>query len=157
MRNGSAKRKAIYEHLQRLARRGRLTADMVLGDAKKKASVLHSEFEWNDRIAAHRDRLRQARVLIAEVKVYIETSETVIAVPAFVRDPGVPARQQGYRFTAHLKPDRERALEVLVSEAGRAAAYLQRVRDLAVGLDLVNEVDDTIAHFTVFRRGLDAA
>ena len=150
--NGDAKKQQVFERLQSLAVKGRLTSENVVADAKKKTSPLHSEFDWDDASAAHHWRIEQAGQLIRSFKVYIERRDIVIAAPAFVRDPEASAREQGYRETTALKNDAERAREVLVTEAGRAAAHLTRVRALAIALDLEEVVDDVLGRFTAFRR-----
>lgn len=149
--NGEARKTKIYERLQALAAGGRLTAEVVLADAKKKNSPLHGEFEWDDSVAGRRYRLDQARSMIASVKVYIERRTMVIAVPVYTRDPDAESKEQGYRSTATLKTDRERARDALISEAGRAAAYMGRVRALSVALDMEDEVDEIIGRFAAFR------
>ncbi len=145
-------REAVRQRLLQLGSRGKLTPNKVVADAKHSRSPLHRCFDWDDTSAAHKHRLWQARELIAKVKVCIEQRDTEIAVLAYVRDPAVGSRTQGYRSTAHLKDDQERAYEVLVAETSRAAAYLQRVRSLAVALDLEQEVDSIIYSFEVFQQ-----
>lgn len=154
--NGEAKKQQIVDRLAKLAADGRLTADMVLKDAKKQSSPLHGEFEWDDAVAGHKYRLEQARDLIAGHKVYIERSTYTITAPAYVRDPSAGTGEQGYRSVASLKTDRDLAREALVSEAGRAAAYLERVRSLAVALDLEHEVEPILERFAAFQRVVQA-
>ena len=48
---------------------GRLTADLVLDEARDPGHVLHGRFCWDDGEAAERYRLGQARNLIRSVKV----------------------------------------------------------------------------------------
>jgi hypothetical protein len=52
-----------------------LTAERLLEEASKKSSPLHDLFEWDDSEAGHLYRLQQARVVINEVKVIIESNE----------------------------------------------------------------------------------
>lgn len=150
--NGEAKASAIVEVLDKLeAEHGTLTPDMIVKEAAKKTSPLHGEFEWDDKKAAYKFRVEQARKLVQRYHLYKETRTGVIVVPRYVRDPEAETGQQGYRSTARLKTDRERAVEALTNEAGRAAAYLQRVRNLAAGLGLESEVDEILERFEVFR------
>jgi len=52
-----------------------LTAEQVLKQAEKKKSALHNLFEWDNDIAGEKYRLQQARILINEVKIIIDTKE----------------------------------------------------------------------------------
>lgn len=149
--NGEAQKQAIHKRLLKLATKGALTPDVVVQDAQKATSPLHHVFEWDDAVAGVKYRIAQARHLIASHRVFIERRETVIAAPAYVRDPSVSARDQGYISTARLSTDKDLARSALVSEAARAAAYLERVRALAVALDLEDEVDEILASFDGFR------
>lgn len=64
---------AILEEVRSLQAAGPLTAERVLERAKDPTSALHSEFEWNDALAAHKQRLTVAQTLIIRVRVRIET------------------------------------------------------------------------------------
>lgn len=61
--------KAIGLHLEKLRKRhkGELTPKDVLDEARKKTSLLHSFFEWDDTAAAEAYRLSQATTLIKTV------------------------------------------------------------------------------------------
>ena len=53
----------------------KLTAEKVLLKAANEKSALHDLFEWDNTIAAERYRLQQARILINEVKIIVDTQE----------------------------------------------------------------------------------
>ena len=53
----------IYEE------RGRLTASILLEEARDSGHPLHTRFEWDDSVAAERYRLEQAGELIRRVKI----------------------------------------------------------------------------------------
>lgn len=60
----------MQEELIRIYQRdGKLTPGMVLEEAAKPSSVLHSAFVWDDSAAAHQYRLIQAGQLIRRVRV----------------------------------------------------------------------------------------
>ena len=59
----------------------------------------------------------------------------------YVRDPQADADQQGYVETASLIGDEERSRAVLVAEFSRAAAALRRARELALALEMEDEID----------------
>jgi hypothetical protein len=50
-----------------------------------------------------------------------------------------------------LRDEKEIARAALLNETERAAAYLSRVRSLAVAIDLESEVDEIVERFAEFR------
>lgn len=52
-----------------------LIPEILVEDAKRKASPLHDWFEWDDKRAANRYRIEQARNLFQHVAVVVKTSE----------------------------------------------------------------------------------
>ena len=74
-----------------------------------------------------------------------------VSAPAWVRDPLAQSSEQGYVRTAVLSDEKDVARSSLLNETERAAAYLTRVRSLAVALDLESEVDEIIERFSAFR------
>src|SRR5476651_2627558 len=78
---------AAGEELERLraARNGNLIAAHVVEAAKRKTSVLHGVFEWDDKKAAHMHRLDQASGLIRHmVVVSIGAKGEPVTTRAFV-------------------------------------------------------------------------
>lgn len=133
------------------ANAGRLTPDLVLEAASDPDSPLHSYFTWDDAEAAHKRRLDEARTLIRAVKVEVKTKFFTLHAPAFVRDPRVPAEQQGYTSLGRLKSDEDMAREAVVSEFARAAAALNRARSVATALDLVEAIDELTDRVGILR------
>jgi len=75
--------------------RGKLTASIVLEEARDPGHPLHSRFEWNDSVAAEKYRLEQARELIRKVKIiYKEATERdgPKSVRAYYSVPGPEGR-----------------------------------------------------------------
>jgi 4-hydroxy-L-threonine phosphate dehydrogenase PdxA len=63
---------------------GGITPEIVLSDARKKSSPLHSHFVWDDSVAAEKYRLVQAAELIRRIKVTYEYApEKVVSVRAY--------------------------------------------------------------------------
>lgn len=131
-------------------RDGRLTPESVVRDARNPKSPLHGEFEWNDNKASEAYRLLQARRLI-RVRVEYQLVTHTIRASAFIRDPTAAPREQGYRSVIKLRGERDHAIAALRSEAERAAAHLQRTRDLALALDIESELDSILEEFSTFR------
>jgi hypothetical protein len=135
---------AIHRRLQELEskRRGVLTPDAVVADAKSKKSPLHSYFEWDNGKAGHAWRIEQARTLIRSVMVVVRTDKQSVSIVAYVRDPDQEAGDQGYVSTLRLLDDKDRARAALVEEFSRAAAVMRRARELATAFALEPNVDD---------------
>lgn len=125
-------------------REGRLTPAAVLDVARDKASVLHSEFEWNDGVAAEQWRLEQARRLIRSVTVNVTVNRISTPVPCYVRDPERDGKLQGYRAVVNLARETDEARESVVAEFSRAAGHLRRARDVATALGFDAEIEELI-------------
>ncbi len=73
---------------QRLAtihkRKGHLSAELVVNDAKSQRSPLHPAFEWDDPTAAHEHRLEQARNMLRSVVMLRDNGEDKRPIRAFV-------------------------------------------------------------------------
>lgn len=148
---------AARARLLELQRRGRLTPSIVLKDARDKKSPLHSWFEWSDSKAAEAYRLQQARYLIKLVKVEVQYGTERIVVPAMVRDPAKPWKEQGYRDVTSLRSDEDLARESVLRVATIAETWLRKTRDQAVVLGLQGDVDEILTRFTAFVRQLERA
>jgi len=123
---------------------GQLTAQLVVSEAKKKDSPLHDLFDWDQKSAARKHWLYQARALIRSVKVEITNENHKIRCVAYVRDPDCPNEEQGYVSVLSIKTDKERARDVLLQEFGRAAAALERAHAIAAVLEIQSEVSDVM-------------
>jgi len=132
----------ITHELNLLAKKhkGHLTPEIVIQAAKDPESALHGEFTWDDAEAAHRYRLVQARALIRNATLLVKTGETRTILPAFVRDPDKPHREQGYISTVKVKSDEETVHAVLTEEFARAASILARARKLAAYFGMEDDV-----------------
>jgi len=150
---------AVRERLQLLADKngGLLTPDAVVADAAKKNSPLHAQFEWDDDKAAASYRIDQARALIRSIRIVVTTETTVVNSVAYVRDPRVPADEQGYISVLKVRTDKDLARDALVDEFSRAAGVLRRARELAVALDLAGEVDAVINEVEMVRTKIIAS
>lgn len=136
-------KQAVHQRLQDIAdaNDGRLTADDVVADAKRKDSPLHSHFEWDTKKAAAAYWIEQARELITSVRVVVKTETSQVSVVAYIRDPAAANGQQGYVSVASVRNDADVAREVLVAEFTRVASMLRRARELAAVFDAQDEVD----------------
>jgi hypothetical protein len=153
-----AEQEAIRAALAKIAddNGGLLTPDAIVAEAASKGSVLHDLFEWDNKSAGHAWRLDQARTLIRSVRVVITNERTTISVVGYVRDPDVESDEQGYCSTASLVGDTERARSALVAEFSRAAASLQRARELAIAFGMAGEVEAVVESVEVMRTRVEA-
>jgi hypothetical protein len=65
----------VIEEIVAIQKGQGLTAETLLDEAKKKSSPLHEFFDWDDSSAAEKFRLQQARILINEVKIIVDSKE----------------------------------------------------------------------------------
>ena len=89
------------------AHSGRITADMVVADAKSKDSPLHGMFEWDARKAAQQHWLDTARKLIRSVEVVMVVENITVRAPVYVRDPDQETAKQGYIAVSNLRRDHD--------------------------------------------------
>lgn len=106
-------------------RTGKLTAEDLVKEARSKDHPLHDRFCWDDKKAAHKQRIETARALIRESRMKSEHGE----VPVFVRDPSLPSSEQGYCQLEKLKGNS--GIEAVMSELIAAEGHLKRARDIA--------------------------
>ena len=141
-----AKRDAIRARLAQIEtkHKGRLTPDAVVDDAKDKKSPLHDQFEWDDSKAAAAHRLAQARRLIVSVLVTTTTTTTIVEAPYYVRDPNAASNEQGYVSVPTLRSDQDYARAALIDAFKSAGDMLRRARELAIVLEMHEEVDTLI-------------
>jgi len=116
-----------------------LSPDIVLADAKSPKSLLHGEFEWDDKKASHEYRVEQARQLIRNVVYVYRTEHIVLKAPAYIRDPDAEPKTQGYLSVAKVSSDSEISRRALINELKAVAAALGRANSLAAVFGLEAE------------------
>jgi hypothetical protein len=105
-------------------RRGLLTPQNVVEEAKPQDHPLHSHFEWEDSIAAHEFRIIQARQLIRRVTV---TRVTPDDMPMTVRTFHSVAGPQGRAYEPIEEIIEEpMTMRILLSQMRRDFAALKR-------------------------------
>lgn len=121
----------IKSYIQRLADQsgGIITPEILVADAKRKDSPLHSLFEWDAKKAAEAHWLATARDILRRVKITVSEGERLIVAPCYVRHPDLPAKVQGYIDTGQLDPDQAR--ETLRTIARVIAAQVIRGQGIA--------------------------
>ena len=121
-------------------RRGALTPEIVVEEARAPDHPWHSEFEWNDGVASDRYRIDQARRLIARVRITVVQGTSRVAQIAFVHDPAAGLRQ-GYVTVTSVRDDAAKARDVIVTELQRVQSSLRRCLSLASVLGLSAQVE----------------
>jgi hypothetical protein len=137
-----AKRDAIAARLALLAKNGggRLTPDAVIADAKNPKSPLHDQFEWDVGKAAYEHWQQQARDLIVSVKYTMTTTHTTVRVPMYYRDPTCAPQEAGYVDVPKLRSDEDMARDALIDAFRAVGDMLRRAQQLAVALEMDDEV-----------------
>lgn len=103
--------------LYSLSEQGEVTARDVVDAARSGNSPLHSYFEWNDKKAADRFRLEQARNMLANIKIrYIDG------------DDGQPKEAKAFQVMRSgaydTEPRKYRTFEVLYGDSAYAASMM---------------------------------
>jgi hypothetical protein len=119
----------------------RLTPAAVVEAARPARSPLHDYFNWDDRAAAASYREEQARNLIQSYRYVVTTTPYHISAPMYVRDPSVPAQEQGYISLPRLRTDEELARECIVTEMGRVGAMLRRALEISHALNMRKDIE----------------
>ncbi len=134
---------------------GRLTADLVVEDAKNRTSPLHPLFTWDRSKAAAAYWLAEAREVIASVRLVVTNETTTLRVPVYVRATDMVG--QGYRSVRALRADPAQARESLIYTLEVAAGHLRRAMDLAGPLGLSADIDRLIEEVVGVQRALEKA
>jgi hypothetical protein len=108
--------------------RGRLTPLAVVDAARSKSHPLHKEFEWDDKKAAHRQRLDRARELISYIVVVTIDKTVRMKAPYYIHDPSLPANQSGYCLLTADSITAKDAQQFLLSEIARVEDIIGRSR-----------------------------
>lgn len=145
------------DRLQQLAEGGKLNPENVVREAEAdKTSPLRDYFTWNNKLAAHKYRLEEARALIRSVKIEVTHNEVVVTIPKYVHDPGLndegdededakPGRKQGYIETLSAENDLELARQIVKAELTQALSHLRRANRVAEALGISDEIGGMIA------------
>jgi alkylated DNA nucleotide flippase Atl1 len=115
----------VGETLSGMTKSSPLTAERVVGEAKREASPLHKFFEWNNQKAAKEYRLEQARRLMRSVVVVYESAKELPPVRAFITYVG-DGEKEGYGITSVLLSDEEERARQVQRALKEANEWKQR-------------------------------
>lgn len=142
-------------HVQALENSNRgIDAKIVVADARKKSSPIHSLFDWDKGRCAERDLERQARVVIGAVQMIVTNTVTSMKVPVYVKDPDV---RSGYRAVTALAASPDSARESLIYTLEVASGHLRRALMLAEPLGMQGEIDALLDRIVGVQRLLKKA
>ena len=147
------KKHAAY--LAELEKRGRLTPEMVLADAKNPKSPLHELYNWDVRQAAEQYWIERSREIIRTIKVIVKTETTTISYPKYVRDPDMKTDEQGYISIDTLVTDKRASKRVILMETERILSCLDRARSVAEALNLMNHYHAVLEKVTGLREAVE--
>lgn len=122
---------------------GLLQAELVVTAAQDSTSPLHTLFEWDDALAAHKARLDRARGIIRNVRTLIVRGERTYRDIVYVKHPQMPSRTAGYASVATMT-DAPTMLAALDMELARIASAIERGRRLARQFDLADKFEDML-------------
>lgn len=132
------------DYLQTLEKKGKLTAEQVLADAKLPESVLHDLYDWDPARAAEQFWLDRTRAIIRVVKIIVISEQHTFRLPKYVHDATVSGKTQGYVSIEAVRLDPALAQRTLIAELSRVTSALRRARVVAVALNLEGDVDDLL-------------
>lgn len=152
-------KKAAMAELQRMSKAagGKITPEQLVEAARSEGSPLHRYFEWDDKEAADKYRLMQARTLIRSCKFNVTVNNRKVELPLYSRDPEADTGDQGYVETARIRGQEDLAREIIVTEFKRAATQLRKARHLAMYFQMTEEVDDLIEGIVGLQTRIEAS
>lgn len=142
----------IHSILGEMEKKGKLTPDAVIKEARNPKSPLHSKFEWNIQKAALESWRATARDIIASYRINIVIDEQVFEIPKFVRDVRRPSDAQGYKSIGRIKTKRAEAALFLERELNLAATYCAKAISYASYLNMTGKIEALIVEIKELAR-----
>lgn len=138
-------REIIRARLKQLEdRKGSLTPEAVVRDARNPKSVLHGQFEWDDKKAGNAFRIQQARGLIQQISIHSSDTRESRAVPYYVHDPLAKNGDPGYRSLTSVQSSREASVALMNDELCRIESLLTRLEGIANFLGMKERVQGIV-------------
>ena len=132
----------LYAELRQIqaAHDGLLNPEDVVAHAKKKTSILHGKFEWDDKVAGHLFRVDQARGIIRKFRVRVTDSDGEIKeVRAFASIKEGEEREYRDVFEVMARPDLQS--QVFTGLKREALEWSKRAKAWAEFSDVVNAIE----------------
>ena len=102
----------VAKHIAKLEKKyGEVSAEVFLESARSEKSEMHTLFEWDDKAAAEKYRIAQARIIISSIRVNVVSEDTEpVITKAFVQ---YEAKQSGYISICKAMEDKEKRENVM--------------------------------------------
>lgn len=116
------------------AREGKIQPKNVVERARPKRSPLHGAFDWDDKRAAEKFRIEQARDLIRSIGVVVSKNNKPKIVHFFVHVPPAENEESGYVNVEHAVANPAqyaRALNHLFTMVEKLEAAVEELQDAA--------------------------
>lgn len=127
-----------------------LVPSEVVAAARDKSSTLHSEFEWDDSVAANAYREQQARTIIRAVVIYEPSvgrrTRAYLSVPTDRADGG------GYRKTSDILSNPDYVSQLVEEVKNKLSGFRYSYKHLDALDPLWDRIDATVATFLVERQ-----
>lgn len=137
---------ALVAELKRIAAQhgGELHPRAVVDAARDVASILHSQFDWDDTTAAQKYRLHQARTLIRVVVNYESIGDgEMVVCRVFVSLTPDREGDTGYRVMSAVMADPDRRRQLLAdakADMRRFAAKYRQLTELAAVFEALDKL-----------------
>ena len=123
---------SITEFLLELAAQhdGVLTTAVVIEAARPPSSPIHSEFDWDNSVAADKWRIEQARRLLRVVVRYESPEQRRVEARVFVSLTPDRETGAGYRVTKTVLADPDLRRQLLADARAAMQLFIQKYREL---------------------------
>lgn len=142
---GKQNAQAMGEACERVAKRGMLTKEALVDEARPEDSPIHDSFEWDDAIAAEKYRCEQAGYYIRHLEaIPVDTGKPM---PAFLSATPVSAKggSNGYvSIETALASEPTRAI-VLERAKRELTAFREKYEELEELADVFAAIDEVTA------------
>jgi len=120
-----------------LEEEGRLTAGDLVEESRPEEAPLHSEFEWDDSIAAEEFRKQQARVMIATIIEVI--SPDIVPTRAFFN---IVHKESNYESVRTIIADEDKRKVLLAKALSELHAFEQKYSTLLELTEVFTAIDN---------------
>lgn len=148
-RNNGLQAETAFSELEKIRKKnGELTQEGIVAAASAPRHKLHGQFEWNDKTAASKFRLRQAGTLMRSIQVtYKEKPDDPIRVYEIaIRKPsGSEDKRTIYTTTQEMLATKEGRDELLRRAIADAMRFRRKFRVLHELDRIIEEIDKLVA------------
>lgn len=129
---------AVCEELEA---KGQLTAKALVDASRPEDAPLHSEFEWNDDVAAEKWREQQGRLIINQLTVVIDNQEPV---RKFFNIENTANTYTSIDVILKNTNTKEQLLQIALRELGAFKRKYSQLTELAKLFDAISETEEAL-------------